>query len=101
MIDFSRREIGAKFPRGTVQPQRNPNPHFFLELTIELAPSDYPATIRGKPSASVSSSATISQQGLSRSYYNVGNIQKQISGGSHVSTHVFEILYVGKLIMFL
>ena len=53
-----KREIGARFPRGTVQPQRNPNRHFFLELTIELAALDYPATIRGNPSASVSSSAS-------------------------------------------
>ena len=41
---------------------------------MELAASDYPATIRGNPGASMSSSATINQQGQSRSYYNVENI---------------------------
>ena len=51
-----------------------PQSSFFLELTMELAASDYPATIRGNPGASVSSFATINQQGQSRSYYNVGNI---------------------------
>ena len=73
MIDFWRsvRNKNAKSVQGFQEelysPKENPILIFFLELTIELAALDYPATIRGNPSASVSCSA--SQQGQSRSYY--------------------------------
>ena len=78
MIDFSRsvRNKNAKsvqgFQKELYSPKETPILIFFLELTIELAVLDYLTTIRGNPSASVTSSA--SQQGLSRSYYNVANI---------------------------
>ena len=80
MIDFWRsvRNKNAKSVQGFQEelysPKETPILIFFLELTIELAALDYPATIRGNPGASVSSFATINQQGQSRSYYNVGNI---------------------------
>ena len=79
VIDFSRsvRNKNAKSVQSFQEEPYSPketHSSFFLELTVELAASDYPATIRGNPGACVSSFATINQQGQSRSYYNVGNI---------------------------
>ena len=80
------------FQEELYSPKETPILIFFLELTIELAALDYPATI---------SELFCKSTGTVPFILHVGNIYQQISGDSHVSTHVFEIYYIGTLIMFL